>query len=53
MSPRAFNITLDNHTRVPIKAGTSRIERFLAEHWYAKANGLEIFNAEKAAGDQE
>jgi hypothetical protein len=42
-APKSINIILDNHTKVVIKAGVSRIERFVAEHWYSKANGVTIF----------
>jgi hypothetical protein len=42
-SPKAFRITLDNHAVVHIKPGTQRVPRYIAEHWYAKANGMTIF----------
>lgn len=41
-APRAFNLTLDNGTVKEYGSGGQRMPRSHAEHWYAKANGVEI-----------
>lgn len=42
--PRAFTLRLDNHTTKDIKAGTQRLPRSQAEHWYSKNNGVTIIS---------
>lgn len=44
--PKAFNLTLPKGVVLQIKAGTQTVDKFIAEHWYSKANGMKIFNPE-------
>jgi hypothetical protein len=39
--PQAFNLTLDDHSRVRYEMGIQDMPREHAEHFYAKANGVE------------
>jgi hypothetical protein len=41
--PKGFKITLDNNSVVHFKEGVQSVHRFLAEHWYAKANGMKEY----------
>lgn len=41
--PKAFRLTLDNHTVVQIKEGVQDLHKFIADHWYAKAHGVAIY----------
>jgi ATPase subunit of ABC transporter with duplicated ATPase domains len=50
--PKPFNITLDNHKRVHVKAGTYPLAVGLAEHWYAKANGVKPALHDVAKADE-
>ena len=38
--PKAFKVTLDNGAILHFSAGVHPIPRFLADHWYVKANGV-------------
>jgi len=40
--PKAFNLQLDDGSMVRYEAGTETMLDEHAEHWYAKANGVEI-----------
>ncbi len=40
--PKAFQLTLNSHVMVKVKAGAQKMERFVAEHWYSKANEVTI-----------
>lgn len=40
--PRKFKLTKDDGMVVDIEAGIQDLPRGLAEHWYAKANGVEL-----------
>lgn len=40
--PKNYILTLDNGTKLPIKAGPQSMPEALAKHWYSKANGVEI-----------
>lgn len=42
--PNGFNLTLDDHSQVHYPAGTARMPRAHAEHWYAKNNAVEILD---------
>lgn len=42
--PKAFQLTLDNHERVAYEPGTMDMPRAHAEHWFAVAMGVEIYN---------
>lgn len=42
-APKAFKLTLDNGTVVPVQPGVQRMPRCMAEHWYAQAHGVTIF----------
>jgi hypothetical protein len=41
-APRPFNILLPDGKVHRQQAGTHVVERYIAEHWYAKANGVQI-----------
>lgn len=42
--PHDFMLTLDGeHSPIKFTAGTKKIEREHAEHWYSKAHGVTIF----------
>lgn len=40
--PKGFRLRLDNQIVVPVSAGAQRLPRRIAEHWYAKANGVKL-----------
>lgn len=40
--PQAFRLTLDSHHEIAYDAHTAKMPKAHAEHWYAKANGVEI-----------
>lgn len=40
--PKKFALTL-GHGLMTILPGVQKMEKAIAEHWYAKANGVEIF----------
>ena len=42
--PKGFTLTLDNGHPCPINPGTQMLARTLANHWYAKANGVTPFD---------
>lgn len=41
--PVAFTLTLDDHRAVHYEAGTQEMPKDDAEHWFAKAQGVEIY----------
>jgi hypothetical protein len=41
--PKTFILNLDHHKSVTYQAGTQRMERSHADHWWSKANGVAIF----------
>lgn len=41
--PKAFKLRIDNFRELNIKAGVQEMEAELANHWYSKANGVEIY----------
>lgn len=41
--PKRFELTRDHHVPVIYKAGTQKMPRSDAEHWFAKAQGVTIF----------
>lgn len=41
--PKAFTLRTDHFTEHKIKPGVQKMSREMAEHWYCKANGVEIF----------
>jgi len=41
--PKAFHLTLDHHRSVTYEPGTQDMPRDHAEHWFAKAHGVEIY----------
>lgn len=41
--PKRFRLTLDNHTTITIEPGVQKVEQFIANHWFSKANGVKIF----------
>jgi hypothetical protein len=43
--PKAFKLRLDGHKELSFKAGVQEMEREHAEHWYSKANGVNIYKA--------
>jgi hypothetical protein len=48
MIPRAFILTLDNHHQVQYPAGIDEMPIEHANHWYAKACGVEIYDKKRA-----
>lgn len=45
--PNTFDLTIDPATTISVKPGIQEMLREHAEHWYAVANGVEIYIAEK------
>jgi hypothetical protein len=43
ISPRAFTLTLDDHTKVEVQAGTQELPESIANHWYSKAHGVSVY----------
>jgi hypothetical protein len=41
--PKAFTLTLDDHSVARYETGTQDMPRAHAEHWYSKAQGVEIY----------
>lgn len=41
--PKQYILNLDHHKSVTYQAGTQRMERSHADHWWSKANGVTIF----------
>jgi hypothetical protein len=50
--PRGFTITLDDHTKVEVKAGVQELGVVIANHWYAKAHGVKIYAPAAAAKEE-
>ena len=44
-APRSFVLTLDDHQPVQVHAGVQMMPRYMAEHWWSKAQGVEPFVA--------
>lgn len=42
--PTAFRLALDHHHEIPYQAGTYKMPKEHAEHWWAKANGVKLAN---------
>lgn len=49
--PRAFKLMLDHFHTKDFKAGIQEMERSHAEHWYAKASGVEIYEPKAPAAE--
>lgn len=47
ISPRPFTLTMDDHTKVEVKAGAQELPESVAMHWYAKAHGVSVYEPEK------
>lgn len=45
--PKAFILTLDDHTQVKYAAGTDEMPLEHANHWYSKVMGVEIFEPKR------
>lgn len=41
--PKRFRLTLDNHTTITMEPGVQKVGRFIADHWFSKANGVKVF----------
>jgi hypothetical protein len=41
--PKEYILRLDHNNVSTIKAGVQVMKRELADHWYSKANGVEVF----------
>lgn len=48
--PKAFKLRIDNATELAIPAGIQEMDPAHAEHWYAKANGVVIYQPAEAQG---
>jgi len=42
--PKGYKLRIDSHRELTVNAGVQQMERSLAEHWYSKANKVEIYN---------
>lgn len=42
-APKAYVLTLDDHQPVTVHAGVQMMPRYMAEHWWSKAQGVEPF----------
>lgn len=40
--PRGFKLRITNDLVITVSAGTQKLERFVAEHWYSQAYGVTI-----------
>lgn len=49
--PRAFKLALDHFHVKDFKAGVQQMERSHAEHWFAKNNGVEIYDPQAKAAE--
>lgn len=38
--PKAYSLTLDDHSRVTVPAGFQTMPKAWAEHWFSRANGV-------------
>jgi hypothetical protein len=45
--PKAFTLTLDDHTQVKYEAGIGEMPVEHAEHWWSKQMGVEIYTKRK------
>ena len=41
--PKDFKLMVDHNTTHLFKAGVQEMERWIAEHWYAVANGVKVY----------
>jgi len=41
--PKAFKLRLDHNTELKFEAGIQEMDPKVAEHWFAKANGVEVY----------
>lgn len=41
--PKAFKLRIDNFKLLEFKPGIQKVEKSIADHWYALANGMKIF----------
>lgn len=53
VSPKRVLITLDNQLKVEIKEGVQELPVEVADHWYAKANGVKRYEKESAPAKEE
>jgi hypothetical protein len=44
--PKLFLLTLDDSTVLTIKAGVQELNADLVDHWYVKANNVEVYTKE-------
>lgn len=49
-APNGFTLTLDDGTPVPVRKGVQMMQRDLVDHWYAKANGVALYDPDAADG---
>lgn len=47
VNPKQFTLTMDHGNEVVVPAGTQELPRSYAEHWFAKAQGLVIYEPKK------
>lgn len=45
--PKAFILTLEDHTQVKYGAGVDEMPLEHSEHWYSKAMGVEVYDPKK------
>lgn len=45
--PKTYKLRKVDHTEVTVTAGVQEMPSWMAEHWWSKANGVEIYQAKK------
>lgn len=41
--PKAFKLRLDSNEVLEFRPGVQKVAKDIANHWYAKANGMKVF----------
>lgn len=42
--PKAFILTLDDHTPIQVRVGVQKMPKTMVDHWYSKAMGVTEFD---------
>lgn len=45
--PKMFKLRKVDHSEITVAAGVQEMPRWMAEHWWSAANGVEIYKAKK------
>ena len=51
--PKPYKMTLDDHRVVHVNAGVQDMKKYLADHWYSKANGVKTYKPKKSQPQQQ